>query len=229
MRTVSSPSTQISPASGRSRPMMFLRSTDLPVPDGPMMALILPLGTSKVMSWSTVWEPNRFVTPRSEMIASRWTPLVVRGVQRRGRRATTSPCSLAAPACDRPALHQSRDYGNRQAATRSGVRAPGSAQPTPGAGACAGRGLVNAIRIAISCTRGPGTVHPSGSPEPATTRRGQSRPGRRPQAQSNRSRPEGAGPGLAVAVPLTLVSRTAASTSGSGSRTGSSRASHRSR
>ena len=50
--------------------MMFLRSTDLPVPEGPMMAVILPLGMSNVMSCSTVWEPNRLVTPRREMIGS---------------------------------------------------------------------------------------------------------------------------------------------------------------
>src|SRR5438876_10011537 len=65
-----SPSTQISPCSGRSRPMMFLRSTDLPVPDGPRMAVILPLGTSKVMSCSTVWEPNDLVRSLIEMIGS---------------------------------------------------------------------------------------------------------------------------------------------------------------
>ena len=29
---------------GRSRPMMFFSSTDLPVPDGPMMAVMRPLG-----------------------------------------------------------------------------------------------------------------------------------------------------------------------------------------
>ncbi len=49
---------------------MFLSSTDFPVPDGPRMAVILPLGTSKVMSSSTVCEPNDLVTPRSEMIGS---------------------------------------------------------------------------------------------------------------------------------------------------------------
>ena len=38
--------------------MMFFSSTDLPVPDGPMMALILPLGTSKEMSSRTVWRPE---------------------------------------------------------------------------------------------------------------------------------------------------------------------------
>ena len=49
---------------------MFLSSTDFPVPDGPRMAVILPFGTSKVMSSSTVWEPNDLVTPRREMIGS---------------------------------------------------------------------------------------------------------------------------------------------------------------
>ena len=49
---------------------MCLRSTDLPVPDGPMMALILPRGMSKVMSFSTVWEPKDLVRPLIEMMAS---------------------------------------------------------------------------------------------------------------------------------------------------------------
>ena len=49
---------------------MFLRSTDFPVPDGPRIEVIRPLGTSKVMSSSTVCEPNDFVTPRREMIGS---------------------------------------------------------------------------------------------------------------------------------------------------------------
>ena len=42
---------------------MFLSRTDLPVPDGPRMAVIRPLGTSKVMSSSTVCDPNDLVTP----------------------------------------------------------------------------------------------------------------------------------------------------------------------
>ena len=58
------------PPSGRSSPMMFLSSTDFPVPDGPSMAVILPFGTSKVMSSSTVWVPNVLVTPRREMMGS---------------------------------------------------------------------------------------------------------------------------------------------------------------
>src|SRR5579884_1982284 len=70
MPTICSPSTQISPASGRRRPMMFLSRTDFPVPDGPRMAVVLPRGTSKVMSERTVWDPNRLVTPRSEITGS---------------------------------------------------------------------------------------------------------------------------------------------------------------
>src|SRR5207253_7734022 len=91
MPTMFSPSTQTSPASGRSRPMMFLRSTDLPVPDGPMMALIFPFGRSNVMFSRTVCEPKLFVTPRSEMMASSANPLSPEGdsialdVQGRGR------------------------------------------------------------------------------------------------------------------------------------------------
>ena len=49
---------------------MFLSSTDFPVPEGPRMAVIRPLGTSKVMSSSTVCEPKDLVTPRREMIGS---------------------------------------------------------------------------------------------------------------------------------------------------------------
>ncbi len=67
---ISSPSIQTSPRSGFSSPMMCLSSTDLPVPDGPMMALISPRGMSKDMSSSTVWDPKDFVSPLIEMMAS---------------------------------------------------------------------------------------------------------------------------------------------------------------
>ena len=40
-----------------------------------MIAVMRPLGTSKVMSCRTVCDPNDFVTPRSEMIASSATAL----------------------------------------------------------------------------------------------------------------------------------------------------------
>ena len=53
---------------------MFLRSTDLPVPDGPNTAEIFPRGTSKVTSLRTVWLPKRLVTPRREMTGSGISP-----------------------------------------------------------------------------------------------------------------------------------------------------------
>ena len=53
---------------------MFLRSTDLPVPDGPMTAVVWPRGMSKVMSFRTVCDPKDFVTPRREMTASSGSP-----------------------------------------------------------------------------------------------------------------------------------------------------------
>jgi hypothetical protein len=43
--------------------MMVFNNTDFPVPDGPSTADVLPFGTSKVMSSSTVWLPKRFVIP----------------------------------------------------------------------------------------------------------------------------------------------------------------------
>lgn len=49
---------------------MFLSKTDFPVPEGPRMAVIRPLGTSNVMSSSTVCDPNDLVTPRNEMMGS---------------------------------------------------------------------------------------------------------------------------------------------------------------
>ncbi len=52
---------QISPSSGFSKPMMFLRNTLLPVPEGPSISVIFPFGMSQVMSSRTVWAPNRFV------------------------------------------------------------------------------------------------------------------------------------------------------------------------
>ena len=47
---------------------MCFRRTDLPVPEGPRMAVILLFGTSKLTSSSTVWVPKDLVTPRREMI-----------------------------------------------------------------------------------------------------------------------------------------------------------------
>ena len=58
---------------------MFFSRTDLPVPDGPMIAVMRPLGTSKLMSLRTVCEPNDFVTPRkrNDRLFGHVTPLDV--------------------------------------------------------------------------------------------------------------------------------------------------------
>src|SRR5438105_9893472 len=55
--------------------MMFLSKTDLPVPDGPRMAVMRPLGTSKVMSERTVCDPKDLVTPFREMMVSDFSDL----------------------------------------------------------------------------------------------------------------------------------------------------------
>src|SRR3546814_18389015 len=54
--------------------MTFFRSTDLPVPDGPMTAEILPRGMSKEMSSRTVCDPKLFVTFRSDTAAYMGSP-----------------------------------------------------------------------------------------------------------------------------------------------------------
>ena len=43
--------------------MSVLRNTDLPVPDGPSIALTSPIGSVSVTSCQIVWDPNRLVTP----------------------------------------------------------------------------------------------------------------------------------------------------------------------
>ena len=48
---------------GSSSPRMFLSRTDFPVPEGRGWPVILPLGTSKLMSSSTVCEPKRLGDP----------------------------------------------------------------------------------------------------------------------------------------------------------------------
>ncbi len=70
MPTIESPSTTMSPLSGLSNPMIVFSSTDLPVPDGPRIAVIHPLGTSKPMSSSTLWLPNDFATCDRVIIGS---------------------------------------------------------------------------------------------------------------------------------------------------------------
>src|SRR5690349_24848888 len=51
------------PRSGLSSPMIDLRNTDLPVPDGPSMTLTSPGGSVSVTSRQMVWRPKDFVRP----------------------------------------------------------------------------------------------------------------------------------------------------------------------
>ena len=62
--TVSSPSMRIEPASGRSRPRMHLISTDLPVPEPPMMTRLSPAPQSMSTPSSTRLRPERLAQPR---------------------------------------------------------------------------------------------------------------------------------------------------------------------
>jgi hypothetical protein len=83
---------------------MFLSSTDLPVPDGPMTAVIWPRGMSKVMSRRTVWLPKDFVTSRSEMTASRAPHLPLRALvnPQHGVTADTGNLTRLAPGLRTP-------------------------------------------------------------------------------------------------------------------------------
>src|SRR5579875_3930348 len=80
---------------------MFLRSTDLPVPEGPKMAVVRPFGMSKLTSSSTVWLPKHLVSPRTEMIGSP-------GATQRTGAASSPPCAglraVAAGAVPAPCL-----------------------------------------------------------------------------------------------------------------------------
>src|SRR6266516_4303484 len=62
--------TQISPLSSLRSPIRHFRKTLLPVPEGPSIRVIRPLGMSQVMSSRTVWEPKDFVSPRTEISVS---------------------------------------------------------------------------------------------------------------------------------------------------------------
>src|SRR5207248_6680483 len=68
--TVSCPSMRIDPASGRSRPRMHLISTDLPVPEPPMMTRLSPAAQSMSMPSRTIFGPNDFLTPRTEILGA---------------------------------------------------------------------------------------------------------------------------------------------------------------
>ena len=65
---VSSPSTGSSRASGAIRPRMHFSSTDLPVPEPPMMTSDSPGATSRSMPCSTFFGPKALVTPRNEIL-----------------------------------------------------------------------------------------------------------------------------------------------------------------
>src|SRR6187431_443007 len=67
-RLTSSPSSQISPESGRSRPIRCLISTLLPTPEAPMMKNTSPAFTSKLTSRSTCLSPKDLETARKEII-----------------------------------------------------------------------------------------------------------------------------------------------------------------
>src|SRR6516162_9642931 len=65
--TVSTPSMRIDPASGWSRPRMHFTSTDLPVPEPPMITRLSPVGQSMSTSPSTRLRPNDFLRPRTDI------------------------------------------------------------------------------------------------------------------------------------------------------------------
>src|SRR5437588_7024337 len=61
------PSTTTSPLSGSSSPTMCRSSTDLPVPEGPMMTVISPRGMEALTPSSTVWPLKALTTSRHSM------------------------------------------------------------------------------------------------------------------------------------------------------------------
>ena len=66
-RAMSTPKQLTEPLSGVSRPTMSFRVTLLPVPDGPMIAVVSPGGMSSEMPSSTVRLPNDLQTFFSEI------------------------------------------------------------------------------------------------------------------------------------------------------------------
>ena len=52
-----SPATVTVPAVGRSRPAMRLSSVDLPLPEGPMIAMASPAAISRLTSSTAGWPP----------------------------------------------------------------------------------------------------------------------------------------------------------------------------
>src|SRR5262245_149804 len=70
------------PRSGLSNPMIDLRKTDLPVPDGPSMTLTSPGGSVNVTSRQMVWRPKDFVRPSTTTSAPIEPPAPSRGIPR---------------------------------------------------------------------------------------------------------------------------------------------------
>src|SRR5271167_2658675 len=63
----SSPSIEMRPASGVTRPPISRRSVDLPAPDGPRIAVSAPKGISVVTSSTPKVTPKRLVTWSSDI------------------------------------------------------------------------------------------------------------------------------------------------------------------
>src|SRR5580658_7712124 len=87
--------------------MIVFRRTDLPVPDGPRMAVIAPLGTSNVMPSSTVCSPKDLLTPRRETMALELSPFpcscrLVALVTPRERRGRPGLAAGSAEKAERP-------------------------------------------------------------------------------------------------------------------------------
>ncbi len=82
--TVSTPSIRIEPASGRSRPMMHLISTDLPVPEPPMMTRLSPAPQAISTPSSTRLRPNDLRSPDTAIFGAH-ASLIARKTPASGR------------------------------------------------------------------------------------------------------------------------------------------------
>src|SRR5262245_15803035 len=70
MRVTSRPNSRTSPAWGRCRPRMERSSTDFPDPEPPTMPNTSPRSTVMSRQSCTICRPNRFLRPRTSMMAS---------------------------------------------------------------------------------------------------------------------------------------------------------------
>src|SRR5207248_924074 len=121
------PSIQISPWSGFSKPMMCFRNTDLPVPEGPSITVILPFGMSQVRSSQTVCDPK--------VLVSSLTPISTSGLPSLGRREGESarvPLARVPPPRGRPRVPAvARRLGGR--AVRAAERTRSGPDPSAAA------------------------------------------------------------------------------------------------